>query len=59
MQHTELLTLNQVADILSMKPVTIKRYAREGLLDSEQAQGELRFQPDKVQLFKDIQAKLR
>ncbi|KZZ46950.1 MAG: MerR family transcriptional regulator [Saccharospirillaceae bacterium] len=59
MQQAELLTLDQVSDILSLKPITIKRYAREGLLDSEEKNGELRFQPDKVQRFKDIQSKLR
>lgn len=53
------LTLDQVSDILSMKPVTIKRYVREGLLDSEQNQGQLTFDPDKVQRFKDLQEKLR
>ena len=59
MHQAELLTLDQVADILSLKPITIKRYAREGLLDSEEEKGELLFQPEKVQRFKDIQAKLR
>ena len=59
MQQAELLTLDQVSDILSLKPITIKRYAREGLLDYEEKNGELRFKPDKVQRFKDIQSKLR
>lgn len=59
MQQTEHLTLDQVADILSLKPVTVKRYAREGLLDSLEDNGELRFEPEKVQKFKDIQSKLR
>ena len=59
MHQGDLLTLDQVADILSLKPVTIKRYAREGLLDSEDSKGELMFQPDKVERFKAIQEKLR
>lgn len=58
MIQAELLTIDQVADILSLKPITVKRYAREGLLDSEEENGELRFQPEKVQRFKDIQARL-
>jgi DNA-binding transcriptional MerR regulator len=53
------LSIDEVAAILDMKPVTIKRYAREGLLDSEEHKGELRFHPDKVEQFKQIQAKLR
>lgn len=59
MQQAELLSLDQVAEILNLKPVTVKRYAREGLLDCEDDKGELRFEPDKVQKFKDIQSKLR
>jgi len=59
MNPTQPLTLDQVAEILSLKPVTIKRYAREGLLDCQEQQGQMMFEADKVDKFKEIQAKLR
>ncbi|WP_419810523.1 helix-turn-helix domain-containing protein [Bacterioplanoides sp.] len=59
MSAEQTLSVDEVAEILSMKAVTIKRYAREGLLDSEQDNGEFRFLPDKVEKFKAIQEKLR
>lgn len=59
MQAEQTLNIDQVAEILNMKAVTIKRYAREGLLDSEQSNGEFRFLPDNVEKFKAIQEKLR
>jgi len=42
-----------------MKPVTIKRYVREGLLDSSEVNGALFFDPDKVNRFKELQERLR
>jgi len=55
----KLLSLDEVAEILSMKTVTIKRYVREGLLDSEQENGNMFFDPDKVTKFKQLQERLR
>ena len=59
MSATEKLSLDQVADILAMKPVTIKRYVREGLLDSSEVNGALFFDPDKGNRFKELQERLR
>tara|TARA_Y100001001_G_scaffold133973_1_gene134351 strand:- start:3292 stop:3471 length:180 start_codon:yes stop_codon:yes gene_type:complete len=56
---TETLTLDQVAEFLAMKPVTIKRYVREGLLDGKEENGHLVFEPEKVNRFKELQARLR
>jgi predicted site-specific integrase-resolvase len=54
-----LLTTEQVCDILGLKPVTVKRYAKEGLLDSIPDNGKLLFEEEKVNKFKALQAKLR
>jgi len=53
------LSLDEVSEILTMKPVTIKRYVREGLLDGEDNNGTLSFDPDKVERFRELQARLR
>ncbi len=52
------LTVDQVAEILNLKPVTIKRYAREGLLDGKQENNEWLFLSADIDKFKEIQAKL-
>ena len=54
-----LLTTEQVCDILGLTPVTVKRYAKEGLLDSIPDKGKLLFEEEKVNKFKALQAKLR
>lgn len=52
------LTVDQVAEILNLKPVTVKRYAREGLLNGKQENNEWLFLSDDIDKFKEIQAKL-
>ncbi len=47
MSTSEKLSLEQVAEILELKPVTVKRYAREGLLDGEETQGTWVFDAEK------------
>jgi len=37
----------------------VKRYAREGLLDGEEHQGNWVFESEKVMKFKELQSKLR
>ncbi|UXD87446.1 helix-turn-helix domain-containing protein [Thalassolituus hydrocarboniclasticus] len=59
MSTSEKLSLEKVAEILELKPVTVKRYAREGLLDGEESQGTWVFEADKVMKFKELQSKLR
>ncbi len=59
MSNNEKLTLEQVAEILQMKPVTIKRYVREGLLDGVEDKGVFTFESDKVNRFRELQSKLR
>lgn len=59
MNTSEKLSLEQVAEILELKPVTVKRYAREGLLDGEEHQGKWIFESTKVMKFKELQSKLR
>jgi len=56
--NDELLTVDQVAEILSLKPVTVKRYAREGLLNGKQEKNEWQFMTSDIEKFKEIQAKL-
>ncbi|GEM_PF-634851 len=53
-----LLTVDQVAEILKLKPVTVKRYAREGLLNGKQEKNEWQFLTSDIEKFKEIQAKL-
>jgi len=55
----ELMTIEEVAEFLDIKPVTVKRYAREGLLDSTGTENPPVFEKVKVERFKEIQAKLR
>ncbi|MCA6064395.1 MerR family transcriptional regulator [Thalassolituus marinus] len=59
MSDSQKLTLDQVAEILAMKAVTIKRYVREGLLDGQEENGQLIFEPEKVSRFKELQERLR
>jgi predicted site-specific integrase-resolvase len=57
-ENAEWLTVEQVAEILGLKPVTIKRYAREGLLNGTQEKNEWQFLSTDIDKFKEIQAKL-
>lgn len=52
------LSVDQVAEILNLKPVTVKRYAREGLLNGKQENNEWLFLSSDIEKFKEIQAKL-
>lgn len=56
--NSDWLTVDQVAEILGLKPVTIKRYAREGLLNGKQEKNEWQFLSADIDKFKEIQAKL-
>lgn len=56
--HDGWLTVDQVSEILSLKPVTIKRYAREGLLNGKKEKNEWQFLSSDIDKFKEIQAKL-
>ena len=55
----QLMSIEEVAEFLEIKPVTVKRYAREGLLDSTGSEHPPVFERRKVERFKEIQAKLR
>ncbi len=55
----QLMSIEEVAEFLEIKPVTVKRYAREGLLDSTGSEQPPVFEKSKVVRFKEIQAKLR
>jgi len=59
MSEQQLMTIEEVAEFLEIKPVTVKRYAREGLLDSAGASEPLLFDRIKVERFRDIQSRLR
>ncbi|WP_430462564.1 MerR family transcriptional regulator [Thalassolituus sp. LLYu03] len=59
MSQPNKLSLDEVSEILAMKAVTIKRYVKEGLLDGDNENGQLVFDPEKVARFKAIQEKLR
>lgn len=52
------LTVDQVCEELKMKPVTVKRYAREGLLNGTQENGNWTFLHEDIVKFKEIQSKL-
>jgi len=52
------LSVDQVCKELNMKPVTVKRYAREGLLNGKQVDGDWQFLQSDITKFKEIQAKL-
>ncbi|MEK9710964.1 MAG: helix-turn-helix domain-containing protein [Thalassolituus sp.] len=59
MTQEQLMTIEEVAEFLEIKTVTVKRYAREGLLDSSGPSEPLLFDRTKVERFRDIQARLR
>jgi predicted site-specific integrase-resolvase len=52
------LKVTEVAGILNLKEVTVKRYAREGLLNGKQENNEWQFLTSDIEKFKAIQAKL-
>jgi len=52
------LKVAEVAEILNLKEVTIKRYAKEGLLNGKQNNNEWQFLTSDIEKFKAIQAKL-
>ncbi len=52
------LKVKEVAEILGLKEVTVKRYAREGLLNGKQEKNEWMFLNSDIDKFKEIQAKL-
>lgn len=54
----EWLNVESVATELSLKPVTVKRYAREGLLNGKQTNNEWHFLATDIEKFKEIQSKL-
>lgn len=59
MSETKLMNMQEVCDYLELKEVTVKRYLREGLLDSEQGTDEIQFDPEKVKKFKILQDRLK
>ncbi|QIR15570.1 helix-turn-helix domain-containing protein [Shewanella aestuarii] len=54
----KLLTLDEVCKILDKSPTTIKRYARENLLTSEQNGDELSFSEAEVMRYLDFSKRL-
>ncbi|MBL4798218.1 MAG: helix-turn-helix domain-containing protein [Oleispira sp.] len=52
------LQVTEVAEMLDLKEVTIKRYAREGLLNGKKENNEWQFLTSDIEKFKAIQAKL-
>ena len=54
----KLLTLDEVCTILDKTPTTIKRYARENLLSSEQNGDELSFSEAEVMRYLDFSKRL-
>lgn len=52
------LNVDKVAEALNLKPVTVKRYAREGLLNGKQEKNEWQFLASDIEKFKQIQEKL-
>lgn len=52
------LKVAEVSEILGLKEVTIKRYAREGLLNGKQENNEWQFLTSDIEKFKAIQEKL-
>lgn len=52
------LKVAEVSEILGLKEVTVKRYAREGLLNGKQENNEWQFLTSDIEKFKAIQAKL-
>lgn len=53
-----LLTLEQVCELLNKSPATIKRYARENLLSSVKEGEELRFPEAEVKRYLDFAKRL-
>lgn len=56
--NEEWLNVDEVSKELTLKPVTVKRYAREGLLNGQQEKTAWRFLASDIEKFKAIQAKL-
>jgi predicted site-specific integrase-resolvase len=56
--NDEWLSVDAVAATLDLKPVTVKRYAREGLLNGKQLNNEWQFLSSDIEKFKNIQSKL-
>ena len=56
--NDEWLDVASVAYELKLKPVTVKRYAREELLNGKQENNEWRFLSSNIAKLKSIQAKL-
>ena len=52
------LKVAEVSDILGLKEVTIKRYAREGLLNGKQENNEWQFLTSDIEKYKTIKKKL-
>jgi predicted site-specific integrase-resolvase len=50
--------LEEVSEVLGLKEVTIKRYAREGLLNGKQENNKWIFLESEIEKFKAIQDKL-
>lgn len=59
MSEVNIMSVEEVAEFLATKTVTIKRYAREGLLDSKEQDGQLVFEKQVVERFKEFQTKLK
>jgi predicted site-specific integrase-resolvase len=57
-QENNWLKVTEVAEILGLKEVTVKRYAREGLLNGKQENKEWQFLTSDIERFRAIQAKL-
>lgn len=55
----QLMTIEEVATFLEIKSVTVKRYAKEGLLDSAGKNQPMLFERSNVERFKEIQSKIR
>lgn len=55
----KLLTVDEVAKVLDVKPVTVKRYARENLLNSVKEGDQLMFKETEVQKYLEITKRLK
>lgn len=55
----KLLTIDEVAKILDVKVVTVKRYARENLLNSIKEGNNLMFPEEDVMKYREITKKLK
>lgn len=55
----KLLTIDEVAKILEVKAVTVKRYARENLLNSIKQGNDLMFPEEDVMKYLEITKKLK